>query len=192
MRSLIDPSGLEQLRATATLAPAGAIVEIGVYQGGSASVLYQVARAQGRELFLYDTFAGHPFHDDGIDDHPLGRFADAIDPNRLRELLPHAHVIVGTFPESLVEMPPVAFVHADADIYQSTLAICRDMPPRMVDLGVLYFDDYSHGDCRGCKRAVDEIFGSLVSVLPGGQAKVVTGTVQRLYCDVRAIKASAT
>lgn len=178
MRSLIDPTGLGQLREAATLAPPGAIVEVGVYQGGSAAVLYQVARAQGRELFLYDTFAGHPFHDDGIDDHPLGRFADAIDPNRLRELLPHAQVIVGTFPETLVEMPPVAFVHADADIYRSTLAVCREMPKRMVSGGLLYFDDYSHGDCRGCKLAVDECFGPLVTVLRGGQAIVSIDTMR--------------
>lgn len=171
MRSLIDPRGLGQLQDYAAMSPPGALVEIGVYQGGSAEALYRVALQQGRELFLYDTFAGHPFHDE-VDDHPLGRFADAISPGHLRDMLPGAHVIVGTFPESLVDMPAVAFVHADADIYRSTLAICREMPKRMVPDGALYFDDYSHGDCRGCKQAVDECFPGSAIVLPSGQAIV--------------------
>lgn len=168
--SLIDPRALETLCAVARWAPPGAIVEVGVYQGGSAARLYEVARAQGRELYLYDTFAGHPWSD-AIDDHPIGRFADAIAPDVLRAALPGAVVIEGTFPESLVPMPPVAFVHADADIYRTTLAICRTLPPLMVDGGVLVFDDYSHGDCRGCRAAVDECFPSR-ALMAGGRALV--------------------
>lgn len=169
--SLLGPDGVRRLCGVAADAPPGAFVEIGVYQGGSALALYQLAQAQGRALYLYDTFAGHPHHDDALDDHPLGRFSDAIDPAELQRLLPAAVVVVGTFPDSLVEMPPVAFVHADADIYESTRAICERMPPLMVKGGLILYDDFSHHDCRGCRVAVDEAFPDRV-VVPGGQALV--------------------
>jgi len=172
LSSLVSEAGLEVLCDEARAAPPGAIVEVGVYKGGSAARLWHVAREQGREIFLYDTFTGHPHTDPSIDDHPLGRFADAVDPNALREALPGAHVIVGTFPDSLVEMPPIAFVHADADLYQVTLDICSTLPWLMVPGGVMIFDDYAHGDCRGCKKAVDECFPDR-TLLRDGRAKVV-------------------
>jgi hypothetical protein len=81
-------------------------------------------------------------------------------------------VVHGVFPDSIVEMPPIAFVHADADIYESTKAICAVLPPLMVPGGVLWFDDYSWRDTRGCRAAVDEAFTD-VHVLPSGQAIVV-------------------
>ena len=172
--SLISPSTLRELCTAASWAPPGAIVEIGVYQGGSALALYQVAQEQARALYLYDTFAGHPYHDDVRDHalHPLGRFADAADPDALRAMMPGAVVVVGIFPESLVPMPPVAFVHADTDIYESTRAICERMPPLMVPGGVLWFDDYSQHETQGCRMAVDEAFSG-VRVLQSGQGVVV-------------------
>jgi hypothetical protein len=169
--SLIDPRGLEELCQAARSAPPGAIVEVGVYKGGSAARLYDVAQSQGRRLYLYDTFSGHPYTD-AVDDHKLGRFGDAVSPEALRAALPDAQVIQGLFPDCLVYMEPIAFVHADADLYRSTLAICTVLPPLMVKHGVLWFDDYSHSDTKGCRRAVDECFPSTVKALRGGQAMV--------------------
>ena len=169
--SLIGPEGLDLLCKAASNSPPGAIVEIGVYQGGSAIRLYEVAEKQGRTLYLYDTFQGHPHHDPTLDDHALGRFADAATPERLQALMPNAVIVQGVFPQSLVLMEPVAFVHADGDLYQTTRDVCEHMPRHMVVGGVLWFDDYSHPDTRGCRAAVDEAFPHR-TVLPSGQAVV--------------------
>lgn len=159
--SLIGPEGLMRLRAMAESSPVGALMEVGVYRGGSAVLLYAIAQEQGRRLYLYDTFFGHaaPHAADDAANHPAGRFADAADPQALAALLPYATILPGVFPASLINMAPVAFVHADADLYEPTKAICELMPARMVPGGRIWFDDYGAQECPGCTRAVDEAFG---------------------------------
>ncbi len=64
--------GAEQLAALATLAratPPGDFAEVGVYRGGSAQVLYEIAQEQNRTLHLFDTFTGTPFHNTELDYH---------------------------------------------------------------------------------------------------------------------------
>ena len=56
-----DRQILLELAATAKTTPAGCFVEVGVWKGGSASYLTEVAEQQNREIFLYDTFTGIPF-----------------------------------------------------------------------------------------------------------------------------------
>lgn len=147
--------------------PPGCFVEVGVYQGGSAKVLYNISEIQKRDLFLYDTFKGMPFAGEH-DTHPVGMFADCS-AESIRDAMPNAAVVVGVFPQSLVPMPPVAFVHADADQYQSTLNVCKTFAPMMVKGGMILFDDYS---CvASCAKAVDERFPKR-ELLPDGRALV--------------------
>lgn len=152
--SVIDDIRLGALRAMAESVPAGCFVEVGVYMGGSASVLYDVAQRHKRKLFLYDTFAGMPFKG-AIDSHPVGDFADC-NLDRIRETLPDAVICQGVFPASMVKMPRIAFVHADADQYQSTKDICLHLGPLMVKGGLMLFDDYR--GLNSCIEAVDECF----------------------------------
>jgi hypothetical protein len=154
--SLIARWALKEMLETASQAPNGAIVEIGVYQGGSACELAKL----GRPLYLYDTFEGLPFAGP-LDGNPKGKFSDTS-AEAVQKLIPQAHVIKGIFPQSLIPMPPVAFVHADADQYESTKAICQFMPPLMVDGGVIWFDDYGVLNCQGCTKAVDEHFDEII------------------------------
>ncbi len=163
---------VENMRWHAETAPAGAFVEIGVYQGRSAQRLYDVAQTQGRDLYLYDTFCGMPYQGP-LDGNPVGSWADTS-AQAVQKLMPSAHVIEGLFPESLVKMPPVAFVHADADQYESTAQICRFMPGLMVKGGMILFDDYGVGDCQGCTAAVQEYFKEF-EILDTGRALVVIG-----------------
>lgn len=160
--TLLPADDLRELARLASNAPPGNFAEIGVYKGGSASLLYQIAEEQGRKLFLYDTFAGHPDNHHASDDqnvHPPNHYSDAIDPNELQRLLPNAIINIGVFPQTLVDMSPLAFVHSDADLYYVTKAICTLLPPRMVPGGQLYFDDYGHVGCEGVRQAVCEVFG---------------------------------
>jgi hypothetical protein len=167
--SLISAGTLLDLAAVAGSTPSGCFVEVGVYRGGSAAFLYQVAEAQGRTLHLFDTFAGHtvidPAHDN-VACHYMGRFAENADSLAdLRRAMPHAVFHVGTFPDTLGEDPPtptqgIAFVHADVDVYWPTRAICEILPARMVPGGVIWFDDYPYLEgCPGVVEAVNEAFG---------------------------------
>lgn len=143
------------LAAIAWAMPPGCIVELGVYKGGSAIYLAEVARAQGRKLFLYDTFTGIPVKDE-VDPHGIGDFGDTS-AHAVAEAIPDAVLVPGIFPDSLIEMPPIAFCHVDADQYRSVKAACEHFGPRMAKGGMMVFDDYRQ--LEGATRAVDECFG---------------------------------
>lgn len=169
---LLAAQGLQTLLREAASAPAGAFVEIGVYQGGSALHLAKIAREQGRKLYLYDTFAGMPFADpDKGDVHKAGEFADTS-LEAVKALIPDAVIVPGIFPDSLIAMDPVAFVHADGDQYRTTAAICTAMPPLMVPGGKILFDDY--GPLAGATAAVNEHFKD-AAVTPEGKALITIG-----------------
>jgi hypothetical protein len=155
--TLLSPHAIADLRRLATSAPpGGAFVEVGVYKGGSAWHLYNIANKQRRSLYLYDTFCGTP-HQGPDDGNPLGSFRDTS-AQKVQELMPNACVVPGVFPGSIIPMPPIAFVHADADQYESTRNICRFLMPLMMQGGLMLFDDYGMPGCDGCTRAVDEVF----------------------------------
>jgi O-methyltransferase len=169
--SLISPDNLATLLAYAAATPPGDFVELGVYRGGSARELYRVAEAQGRTLFLYDTFTGHPApseHDDPA--HPAGRFADCADPAALAREMPNARITVARF-GILSDVPArIAFAHVDVDLYPSTRAAIVALTPSMVRGGIMYFDDYGVPDCPGATKAADELLGDTLERLPNGKA----------------------
>lgn len=151
------------------LTPPGCFVEVGVYQGGSAWYLEQIAREQGRALFLYDTFCGIPYQD-AIDAHRVGDFSDTSY-EAVSALLPRAHVIRGVFPGSAVEMPPVAFAHLDCDQYRSVKEAAMYLRPRMVRGGIMWFDD---SPClEGARQATAEVFNSRLWLSCSGKHFVV-------------------
>lgn len=167
MKSLVNEEFKMTMRELASAAPDGCFVEVGVYQGGTAVVLGEIAKAQERDLFLYDTFEGMPYADE-IDTHHVGMFSEC-DADEIRRLIPRANVIKGVFPDSAVPMPPAAFVHADADQYRSTKAVCEYFRDKMAKGGMILFDDYY---CvPSCIAAVDECFPQK-TVLPDGRALV--------------------
>lgn len=169
--SLIRPDALNELMETARAAPAGDFVEVGVYKGGSAIVLYDVAQAQGRRLFLFDTFYGIPVRDAKRDAHNVGDFRDTS-VAAVRAAMPEALVYEGVFPYTLPDdVGPVAFAHIDVDQYASTLLTCQALASRMAPGGVMVFDDYDV--LAGARLAVDEVFPGRVTLSAQGKARVV-------------------
>lgn len=164
--SLINAEMRQTLRELAAASPPGSLVEVGVYKGGSAAELYAVAQEQGRALFLFDTFEGMPLAGP-LDTHKVGDFADTS-AEAVAALFPNATVCVGVFPQTLGQTGAVAFVHADADQYESTHDICLALGPRMVPGGAMLFDDYC---LPGCAAAVHEFYPDC-EVLPDGRALV--------------------
>jgi O-methyltransferase len=159
IRSEVSEVNLQDLVRLVRSAPPGPIVEIGVYYGGSALRLYDVAVEQNRELHLFDTFSGMPVYSNGLDTFRIGSFTTDIGtPHRLQELMPEAKLHIGLYPETHPkDLADVAFIHCDCDQYISYLAVIDNMWPLVVEGGMMLFDDYPY--LRGAKRAVDERFG---------------------------------
>ena len=160
LRSIVAISQLHAMAELAAKAPAGSFVEVGVFNGGSAQVLYQVAEKQKRELHLFDTFTGTPFHINGLDYHKINReFAAEHAPAEISRELPNAFIHMGVYPKTHPEyLKDVAFVHCDCDQYESYVAVISHMWPIMVEDGIMIFDDYPY--LLGAKRAVEEYFHS--------------------------------
>lgn len=186
-RSLVSPDRLALLwdHASRCAALGGAIVEVGAYKGGTATLLRSAM--PNVPMWIFDTFAGHPepsAHDHSA--HPAGRFGDTSlesvralfdgEPNQ-------PTFVVGEFPHSLagIELPALAFVHVDVDLYGGTLAAFERLWPLLQVGGVMVCDDYGFGDCPGAKLAVEEF----VARTPGASLDR-PGTLQAVVTKVAA------
>lgn len=169
--SLITPDRLQNLVAAVerTAHLEGDMAELGVYRGGSAKVIASVCPS--KRLYLFDTFTGLPF-DETFERDPdrhcnRGRFA--ADESEARSFLVGLNVAFypGFFPLSAIGLPDAgngigdvsfSFVHVDCDLYSSAKDAIWFFWPRMVNGGIMFFDDYG---CKftGVTEALDEWFG---------------------------------
>jgi O-methyltransferase len=157
---------------------AGAIVECGVYRGGSAMAA-ALATKEPRELWLYDTFEGMSAPTAADKRWSDGREAAALlDGAAKGELIwcysaleeVRANLASTGYPERLLryvkgkvedtiprEAPAgIAVLRLDTDWYESTRHELEHLYPRLAPGGVLIIDDY--GYWAGARRAVDEYF----------------------------------
>jgi O-methyltransferase len=153
--------------------------ECGVYRGGTARLLADVAAETGRPLRLFDTFCGMPPAEGGIDWHEAGDFADtSLAAVRAVVAYAGAHFHEGLIPESFtgLEAGQIALAHVDVDLYRSVWDCCCFIYPSLTPGGFLVFDDYGWPTCLGARKAVDSFFSDKPErplVLPTGQAIVV-------------------
>lgn len=152
---------LYQLARHASRLP-GAFAEIGVYRGGTAKLLASVADHAGRELHLFDTFAGMPETDLARDLHAAGDFADTSLASVKDFLAAHRSPVFhqGEFPSTAVGLDDARFalVHVDVDIATAVESCCAFFYPRLTKGGVMIFDDYGFTSCPGAKSAADAFF----------------------------------
>jgi O-methyltransferase len=162
----------------------GAVVECGVWRGGSAMAAAITLIRLGdtsRKICLFDTFAGmtEPSANDVLysGEHAaqvLGDRSSAdeswwcaanVDEVRrnlvacgypVENLVFVAGDIIETVPESAPER--IALLRLDTDWYESTRHELVHLYPRLVHNGVLILDDYGHW--QGARRAVDEYFAA--------------------------------
>jgi O-methyltransferase len=157
----------------------GAIVECGVWRGGSMQAVALALLRRGvsdRDLHLYDTFEGmsEPTEEDraadgtpaaellatrpktarlwavaDLDDVRAGMAETGYPAERI-----HYHVgrVEDTIPAEAPEQ--IAVLRLDTDWYESTLHELVHLYPRLVPGGVLIIDDYGHW--QGARQAVDE------------------------------------
>jgi len=159
-RSLIAPEVVAAMLKRASATPKGCFVEVGVFQGGSAIPLSQVAKDQNRDFFGYDTFEGIPCYE-GIDYHKIGDFCYP-DLNSLLAKLPCGRLVKGIFPDTLLpETTQIAFVHLDVDQYASYRNAIEALRYRMVPGGIMWFDDAGLTHLPGASKACLEAFSSI-------------------------------
>lgn len=157
----------------------GAIVECGVWRGGSmmAAALTLLELGERRPLHLFDTFTGMPppgAADRDLAGTPAARLLAAEDPATggtwaVGPLDDVRHNVLGTgYPAELVEFVPgrveetiparapdeIAVLRLDTDWYESTRHELEHLYPRLAVGGLLIIDDYGHW--QGARRAVDE------------------------------------
>jgi len=159
----------------------GAIVECGVWRGGSMLAVAKTLLRLGvtnRDLFLFDTFEGmtEPTDHDvsltgeaAADALRSGRPDDLVHANapldRVRETIrssgydpQHVHFVKGMVEDTLPGSAPdrIALLRLDTDWYESTRHELMHLYPRLARGGVLIIDDYGHW--QGARKAVDEYF----------------------------------
>jgi hypothetical protein len=160
----------------------GAIVECGVWRGGSmmAAALALLEAGEARDLYLFDTYAGMTEPTERDFDH-RGDMAEAIYKDMLegdesgwcRAGLEDVtanlkstgyppqkcHFIKGDVLETVPVAAPaeIAILRLDTDWYESTRHEMAHLFPRLQPGGILIVDDYGHWN--GCRQAVDEYFG---------------------------------
>jgi O-methyltransferase len=160
----------------------GAIVECGVWRGGSmmaAALSLLALESTQRQLYFFDTFEGMPAPTDvDVDWH--GRAARDL----MRHASPEAEMIraksslaevqqammltrypweklrfvPGRVEETLPKHAPrqIALLRLDTDWYESTYHELEHLYPSLVDDGILIVDDYGHW--QGARKAVDDYF----------------------------------
>jgi hypothetical protein len=161
----------------------GAIVECGVWKGGSmvaAALTIKSFRLQPRDLYLFDTFSGMT-EPESVDIDLEGNAAlktyeemrtgpDSCSwanapLNEVKRVLfatgypqDKIHFIKGKVEDTIPEQAPdqIAVLRLDTDWYRSTRHELEYLYPRLSVGGVLIVDDYGH--FQGARKAVDEYF----------------------------------
>lgn len=174
---------VDAVRHVARSSIPGAVVECGVWRGGSmmAAALALLEAADTRDLYLFDTFAGMTAPTARDVDHRgdtaeeiyratlvgdrsdwCNASLDEVSANLLSTGYPagKCHFIKGDVLETIPAGAPesIAVLRLDTDWYASTRHELAHLYPRLAPGGLLIVDDYGHWS--GCRQAVDEYFGA--------------------------------
>jgi O-methyltransferase len=143
----------------------GDLLEIGVWRGGTGSLIARRAQLSGINAtgYLCDTFSGGVKATDKDPVYVGGEHADASVKHvtaLLQDLgLTNARVLPGVFPEETgqaLKDCQFRFCHIDVDVYQSAKEIVDWLWDRLVVGGIIVYDDYGTEATAGITRFVDE------------------------------------
>lgn len=156
------------------------MAEVGVFQGGSAFYISKALLSMKSSVtfFCIDTFTGIPKTSQKDNFHSVGDFSN-VSYERVKKglesLRPENKVIQGNINEvrHLMENEVFSLVHIDVDVYPSVIDCCGFFWPRMIDGGIIIFDDYYAPSCLGAKAGVDEFFKSSAHFIDGGPPQLL-------------------
>jgi O-methyltransferase len=143
----------------------GAIVEVGVWRGGTGAIMASRAAQLGiaETLYLCDTWEGVVKTTDVDTYYRDGKHDDTsldIVTRLVSELgLTNVTTLQGIFPDETadrIEEDTFRMAHIDVDVYQSAKDVFDWVWPRLGTGGVVVFDDYGFPACPGVTRFVDE------------------------------------
>lgn len=156
----------------------GCIVECGTGSGNTLAMLALLSNAMGtkRQFWSYDSFEGLPkptkedvgspgslAREGGLKfggiQQVLAKLRDiGLDEDTIKS---DVKLVKGWFPDTLpsYDGPQIALLHADADLYESTMCILKNLWPKVAIGGVVVFDEYDNTtEWPGEKLAADEYF----------------------------------
>jgi O-methyltransferase len=147
----------------------GDAIECGSYRGATGLFLALLGELHGVEqrVLLLDTFAGAPTRSPYDTGRRKDEFALDGDPvNQIRQqaialgVEDRIEIHRGLFTDTFRVLTPrrlaFAFAHIDANLYQSTKEACAFTLPRVLDGGLVVFDDYNAVCDLGARLAIDE------------------------------------
>lgn len=140
----------------------GCIAEVGVFRGGTALKMSLIEK--NSEIHLFDTFEGMPNFSKNYDkDWKKGSFKDTSyeEVKKIFSNNKNVHIYKGMFPQETGKFiidKKFKFVHLDVDNYESYIDSLNFFYEKIIDDGIIIFDDYEEKCCPGAKKAVDEFF----------------------------------
>jgi len=143
----------------------GAVLEVGVWRGGTGAILASRAATLGitDPVYLCDTWTGvvktgsvDTYYRDGKHDDTSREIVEKL----VRRLdLGNVELLQGIFPDETGERiadRTFRLCHIDVDVYQSASEVFAWTWPRLSPGGVVVFDDYGFAACPGVTKFVDE------------------------------------
>jgi len=144
----------------------GAILEVGVWRGGTGSLIGMAKNAFNiaGELYLADTFSGVVKASHYDTNYRGGEHGD-VNVADVEELLSEckvsARIIRGIFPDENrgAIKDRLKLIHIDVDTYQSAKDVFDWGWPLLTPGGVVVFDDFGFSTCDGVTRFVETLYG---------------------------------
>lgn len=150
-----------------TLDPHAAILEVGVWRGGTAAIMArQLACVKSKaNLYLADTFSG--VAKAGVNDsfYSGGEHSDTSqyvveDLLKNKSHYPYYKILKGVFPEDTADKILISeqfgLCHIDVDVYDSAKDILEWVWNKLIPGAVVVFDDYGFHTCTGVTKLVEE------------------------------------
>lgn len=140
----------------------GDAAELGVYKGETAKLIHHML--PDRKLYLFDSFNGFPKQViredcDGTVRPQTVKFENTSPDEVTKYIRGNQNINIreGIFPKTATDLDKqqFAFVHIDADLYQSTIDALNFFYPKLNKQGAILVHDYNH-NWEGVKKAIDE------------------------------------
>ena len=144
----------------------GALVEIGVWRGGTGALIAKSAELNGIKdtLYLCDTFEGvvkaglkDSRYEGGEHANTSIKIVEELIFQKLK--MSNIKILQGIFPDEtakFVNEDKFRFCHIDVDVYQSAKDIVDWIWPKITVGGIIVFDDYGFRTCDGITKLVNE------------------------------------
>lgn len=144
----------------------GAILEVGVWKGGTGCLLAKALNQVSSEdkTYLADTFEGVVKAGEKDSIYKGGEHSDTSE-EIVKKLLSdtetlNTYILKGIFPDDISlpkEITQLRLCHIDVDTYDSALGVFKEIWPLIVRGGAVMFDDYGFWGCEGITRLCNEM-----------------------------------